>query len=234
MNNIPSRSPMLLDHLTKLVNESRPFTYEGAMQALKCTDEAIRYHMRKLSAAGSVTFTTMRVGNDYDYSVTVTGLGSTPWNDLNGRLARRSEQVRQNLVAWRKRSGWSLNQVASAVSALNDQVLNSCQISRLLEGATMQVDFLRMVSKLIDDYRNPGSFEQWQNMIARRAKARKLDESDEILRRVEQVERERDERRRALLAAERGPRKVQQRDYLDKATLAALSGQVVGQGRVYG
>ncbi|RXR28919.1 hypothetical protein [Sphingobium fluviale] len=234
MNNIPSRSPMLLDHLTKLVNEGRPFTYEGAMQALKCTDEAIRYHMRKLSAAGAVTFTTMRVGNDYDYSVTVTGLGSTPWNDLNGRLARRSESARQSLIEWRKRTGWSLNQIATAMSMVNEHNINACLISKLLDGGMMQVDFLRHLSKLIDEYRNPGTFERWRDAIARNATRRKMDERDEILRRVEQVEREREERRRALLAAERRPREVKQRDYLDKATLAALSGQVMGRGVSYG
>lgn len=234
MNNHSSRSPMLLEYLTSLVVENRPFTYEGAMAVMKCTDEAVRYHMRKLQHAGMAEFNTLRVGNDYDYSVTVTGLGSTPWNDLNGRLARRSESARQGLIEWRKRTGWSLNQIATAMSMVNGHITSAYLISKLLDGTMMQVDFLRDLSKLIDEYRNPGTFERWRDAIARNATRRKMDERDEILRRVEQVEREREERRRALLAAERRPREVKQRDYLDKATLAALSGQMMGRGRAYG
>jgi transcriptional regulator with XRE-family HTH domain len=234
MSDLTPRQSKLLHYLRRLVRENRPFTYEGAMAVMKCTDEAVRYHMRKLQHAGMAEFNTLRVGNDHDYSVTVTGLGSTPWNDFNGRLARRSESARQGLIEWRKRTGWSLNQIATAMSMVNGHITSAYLISKLLDGTMVQVDFLRDLSKLIDEYRNPGTFERWRDAIARNATRRKMDERDEILRRVEQVEREREERRRALLAAERRPREVKQRDYLDKATLAALSGQMMGRERVYG
>ncbi|RXR28650.1 hypothetical protein [Sphingobium fluviale] len=234
MNSPINRTDALFDHLSLLVTEGKPFTYERAMEALRCTDGVVRNHMRNLEVAGKVEFNVVRVGNDYDYSVTVTGLGSTPWNDLNGRLARRSESARQSLIEWRKRTGWSLNQIATAMGMVNGHNINACLISKLLDGGMMQVDFLRGLSKLIDEYRNPDTFERWRDAIARNATRRKMDERDEILRRVEQVEREREERRRALLAAERRPREVRQRDYLDKATLAALSGQMMGRDRAYG
>ena len=52
---------------------------------------------------------------------------------------------------------------------------------------------------------------------------------DEHLQRVAQIERQREERRRALLAAERAPKR-RTRDFWDAATVRALSGGTMAGG----
>lgn len=234
MNNLTDRQADLLTYLTELVQKHKAFSFDEAVAYLGCSENAVRYHLHSLRNAKLIECASVRIGNRYDYVVKVIGLGDTTRNGVDTRLIERSAKMAHMLTLWQKRTGWSINQIAAAMSALGDDVIQACQVAKLVAGGTMQTEFLQAVSKLVYSYRRPGTFEHWQDIISRNAARRKMDEREEILRRVEQVERAREERRRALLAAERRPRQVRQRDYLDKATIAALSGQVMGQGRVYG
>lgn len=231
MNKLTDRQALLFTHLTQLVQKGKAFSFDEAMAYMRCSENAVRYHLHSLRDAKLIECASVRIGNRYDYVVKVIGLGETARSGVDTRLIERSAKMSEMLASWQKRTGWSINQIAAALSALGNDVVQAYQVAKLLAGGTMLTEFLQAVSKLVYSYHRPGTFEQWQEMISRNALRRKLEERDEILRRVEEVEQEREARRRALLAAERRPRQIQQLDYLDKAMIAALSGQVMGRGR---
>lgn len=230
MSNPTTRRQALLRHLDILVREQKPFTYATAAAVIGCGNAGVRYNLDALRKDGVIETNFTRVGNDYDYSITIIGVGSTVWNDLNGRRETQCVRAREELAKWQERTGWSLNQIGTAMSTVEDVSGNPYQIGKLMNGEFIPPDTVQRLLKFIRHYANPGSFERWRDKAARTSMARKVDERDEIFRRVEQVEREREERRRALLAAERRPREIKQREYLDKATMAALSGQIMGMG----
>jgi hypothetical protein len=132
--------------------------------------------------------------------------------------------LRRQLRDWILRSRWTHAQVARAVQMYNSTSACTAAIGSLLsdDPSPLARKNAAAVAAFLAANPAPGPFDDWLGERARAALA--LSKYDRIRAEAEAVEQARAARRDALLAAERAPRRRPRREFLDSATIHALSG----------
>lgn len=229
----------MYQYLVDLVKEGKPYEPAQASNRLSRTLASVIHLVSVLRSKGFISSQSMKDGELVLTKIIINETGeSTPWPMSRIETPEYKmgvAELRVAYAAWLEKHGWTHCQVARAARIFSAS-LSDTSLDSFVRGGNMPPPRISQLRVFLKQSPEPGPFEDWRERVAREAVIRHHNERDQIVARIEAVEREREERRRQLLERERTAftRKRADNDdtvWMDAATVRALSGGTLGRMR---
>jgi len=227
----------MYQYLVDLVKEGKPYEPAQASNRLSRTLASVMHLVGVLRSKGYISTEIMKDGEFSLFKITIAASGeSTPWPASRIDTPEYKSgvgELRADYIAWLKKHRWTHNQVARAVRIYSGS-LSDTTLDGFVHGGDMPHAHISQLRAFLRKTPKPGCYDDWHDRVAKDAAMRRQNENDEIVARIEAVQREREERRRQLLEKERAAftRKHADNDdtvWMDAATVRALSGGTLGR-----
>ncbi len=227
----------LMTAVRSLIMEGQPFTTPVVARKIGRSERAVNRLLREIAEAGLVRVQRRRAANAFVHIVTIVETGQTTCHP-NGAMSALDDiciAARAEYEEWRARSGWSHTQVAISARFAVSASFGEQALVWFAAGRGLRYQSITELRRFMARYPDPGPYDNWRGTIAREISAATFARQEEIVRRAQAVQAERERQRREWLEREyrgqgRHPSASRSDDRLDAATIAALSGGTMTGG----